>query len=388
MDAFTFFQQLFSNIIQQRGQPLPRCYMDRLATNISTTFSRPYRVLHIIPNLETGGTEWNLYRICTNLNPHEFQQHVMTIGNPGALYPQFQDAGVYVVSLNIHPPLPHWHNLRSLLHELRTFQPDVVVGWLYHGNFLAFIISLWCQCSLIWNIRQCLPQGYQDKRGTRFLLRLNAWISRFPQAIVYNSTTSARQHEQLGYCSHHTQIVPNSTDSHVFFPDPTAYTRMRDWLKLTPQTRLVGMIARYHPVKGHELFFQAAAIALATFPDLHFVLVGKDVTFANPALQKLAKDYAIPEQQLHLLGEQPLPIVAQITQALDIATSCSLAEAQSNVILEALACQVPCIVTDVGESASLVQNPAWVVPVGNPHAMAQAWIQELIRKNMSKKIVW
>ncbi len=62
--------------------------------------------------------------------------------------------------------------------------------------------------------------------------------------------------------------------------------------------------------------------------------------------------------------------MARLTASFDIAVSSSCGESFSNAIGEAMACEVPCVVTDVGESAKIVGDTGLVVAAQNPEALA------------------
>jgi glycosyltransferase involved in cell wall biosynthesis len=116
--------------------------------------------------------------------------------------------------------------------------------------------------------------------------------------------------------------------------------------------------------------------------ETYFVLTGRDVTFDNPVLHE-AIDAGDLHGRVHLLGERvDMP---RVTAALDIATSSSrYGESFPNVIGEAMACGVPCVVTDVGDSAHIVGDTGRVVPIKNAPALAAAW-QELLNLSPERR---
>ena len=66
--------------------------------------------------------------------------------------------------------------------------------------------------------------------------------------------------------------------------------------------------------------------------------------------------------------------IPRLTAALDIATSSSVGEAFSNAIGEAMACAVPCAVTDVGDSAWIVGDTGRVARPADAEALAKSWL--------------
>src|ERR1019366_290954 len=78
----------------------------------------------------------------------------------------------------------------------------------------------------------------------------------------------------------------------------------------------------------------------------------------------------------HLLGERG--DTARLSASLDIgALSSAYGEAFPNVLGEMMACGVPCVATDVGDSGVIIADTGRLVPIRNPQALVSAW-EELI----------
>ena len=169
-------------------------------------------------------------------------------------------------------------------------------------------------------------------------------------------------------------VIPNGFDTDRFRPDPESRNRIREDLGLSPATRLVGMVARYHPVKDHAGFLRAAALLAGREPDVHFLLTGAGVTGDNRELVDLVRSLDLAAC-CHLLGERN--DIPAVTAALDVAALTSLSEGFPNVVGEAMACGVPVAATAVGEAPELLDLIGAVVPCGDPERMAASWQQLL-----------
>jgi glycosyltransferase involved in cell wall biosynthesis len=143
----------------------------------------------------------------------------------------------------------------------------------------------------------------------------------------------------------------------------------------------MGLIGRFDPLKDHRCFLKAGAKLLSNKREGFFLLAGREVNWQNRHLKQFIEKLGMSEK-VFLLGERH--DIPRITAALDIATCSSLAEGFPNVIGEAMSCGVPCVVTDVGDSAWLVGDSGIVVPPRNHEALCEAWLK-LIEMGSAKR---
>ncbi len=116
----------------------------------------------------------------------------------------------------------------------------------------------------------------------------------------------------------------------------------------------MGQVARFDAQKDQQNFVNAIARTIGESAKVQAVMIGANIDSQNPELNQWI--LASGEQQhFHLLGERA--DIPELTAALDIACSSSLGESFPNAIGEAMACAIPCVVTNVGDSAELVGNP-------------------------------
>lgn len=330
------------------------------------------KVLFVTTGLATGGAEKMLAKLLSRLHGRAIDAGVVSLMGRGAVSTEIEALGVPVWHLGLDAPWRLPMASVELARIVRRFGPGVIQGWMYHGNLAAFLACVVAPASprLCWGIRQSLYDLAREKPGTRVMIRLGAHLSSRAEAIVYNSEAARRQHESFGYAASRALVIDNGFDSNRFHPDTDACRAVRGELGLAPETIIVGLIARYHPMKGHKIFLQAASMLAERMSSVHFLLVGRGVVAENSSL---APWFSLPVLQgrVHLLGErQDIP---RITAALDIASSSSWGEAFPNAVGEAMACGVPVVATDVGDVRRIVGEAGLVVPVGDAEALASAW---------------
>ncbi len=301
----------------------------------------------------------------------------------GTIGKQIKSLGVPVYCLGMKRSFPSPSAILKLTYLLRSIQPDIIQGWMYHGNLLSLIASklIRSQLPLIWNIRQSLYSLTYEKPMTRMVIRCGALLSDQATRILYNSSTGAEHHEGIGYKSDKSFIIPNGFDIDVFAPSTDARYSVREELGLDADTPLVGLIGRYHAMKDHGTFLKAAAQLHRRFPAVNFLLAGTDVAPQNKQLMTLIREGELFDN-VHLLGERH--DIPRLTAALDCAALSSFAEGFPNVVGEAMSCGVPCVVTDVGDAAWVVGDTGIVVPPRNPDDFASA-LGELVEMGPERR---
>jgi len=350
------------------------------------TDSGQLRVLHVITGLGTGGAEMMLIKLLAAM-PSTVSSKVVVLMNRGALSGKAESLGVEVEYLGIgQGRLPNPRAVLRMVSISRRFAPGVIQGWMYHGNLAALLIrSFACRrAKLFWNIRQTLYDLSREKRLTRWLIGLGARLSSVADRIVYNSEVSAQQHEEQGYATGRRVVIPNGFDTQLFSPQPALRALVRKEFGLSADTPLIGQIARYHPMKGHRLFLESAAVLAKQFPRVRFLLVGHGVTKDNPLLMEPLGALGLGDRVL-LAGERG--DIPRLMASMDIVVSASeWGEGFPNVLGEAMASGVPCVATDVGDSAEVVGDCGRTVAAGDSKAFAAA-LSELLAMNVAQRSV-
>lgn len=346
------------------------------------------KLLFIITGLSTGGAEMMLYKLLDRINREQFDPFVISLTYEGEsqISQRISDSDIPIYLLNINSKKEILQAIWRLINLVRKIQPDIIQGWMYHANLAAQFASLLTFQSVptVWNIRHSVYSLKYEKSTTATIIKLLAKMSSFPKNIIYVSHISAKQHEKLGYQDSKSVVIPNGFDTEVFTPSINARNGLRRELGLTENAIVIGLIARYHPMKDHDNFLSAATLLLKKFPDIHFVLVGTGVKKENSGIVSLLSDFKLTDDpHFHFLGERQ--DISKITAGFDIASLVSAwGEGFPNVVGEAMSCGVPCVVTDVGDSAWIVGETGKVVPPKDPEKLAQVW-QEMIELGQEKR---
>ena len=325
------------------------------------------RVVHLITTLAIGGAEQMLVKLLRAMDRGEFEPTVVTLVNDGALIEVIRDMGIEVRSLDLRRGEVSTRALRRLITILRAARPDVVQSWMYHANVAASMARPWLprRTGVAWNIRQSLYDISKERFLTQAVIRSGRLLAPHVDALVNNSRVSREQHARIGYVNMRSLVIPNGFEVDSFRPDPAARASFRSELGLDDDAVLVGVVARVHPSKDHANFLRAAELAAARDPRLVFLCAGRGTDSHGRCREALRGPL---RGRLRLLGERV--DVPRVMAGLDMLVSSSKTEGCPNAVGEGMACGLPVIGTDIGDTRDVIADAGRVVPCGDASALA------------------
>lgn len=289
----------------------------------------------------------------------------------GQLRKQLDDLGILVISLEKKSRWDLWGFLLRLFRLVNELRPTVVHAYLGTANILAALLKLLIpEIHVVWGVRASNMELQQYGWLDRLLFAIECRLSRFADLIIVNSKAGRDYADGQGFSTERMVVIPNGIDTERFSPNVDLRQSLRDEWEVGKEQTLVGMVGRLDPMKDHETFIRAAALFSVGQGDVRFVCVGHGPEAYRDHLATVAK-WLNADRAIIWAG--PRDDMTTVYNAMDVVvSSSSFGEGFPNVIGEAMACGVPCVVTDVGDAKDIVGETGMVVPPKDPAALASA----------------
>jgi glycosyltransferase involved in cell wall biosynthesis len=329
-------------------------------------------------SLDIGGAERQLVQLALGLDRRGYKVTVGLFYCGGVLDRELTERGIPIVDLGKRGRWDFLGFLLRLRAALRAARPDLVYSFLGDANILAAAVRPFVPRSrLLWSLRA----SNVDLGRYGWASRAGYWIeralARSPDLIVSNSRAGLEHAVRHGFPRERIVVVPNGIDTGRFRPDASARRAARERWGLGENEVAIGILARIQPMKDHPTFLRAAAAIAAKRPAVRFLCIGEGPDDYRRGLEALAAELGLAGR---LLWPGPAADPVPALNGLDIlCSSSSDGEGFSNSVAEAMACGRLCVVTDVGDSATVVGDAGWVVPPRNPAALASALLEALDR---------
>ncbi|BBO33513.1 glycosyltransferase [Lacipirellula parvula] len=296
--------------------------------------SKPLRVLFLLTSMPVGGAETLLVNLVRRLDRKRFAPEIVCLKEPGPL------GEMLAAEMPVH------HDLLACKYDVRILprlwslmrrpQADAVVtvgagDKMFWGRLAAYLAGVPVVASALHST------GWPDGVG-----RLNRMLTRITDAFIGVADAHAVhlvQNERFPTAKVNT--IYNGVDCERFSPQDA--TPIRNELGIAADAPVVGILAALRPEKNHELFLHGAAAIRQTLQAAQFIVVG-DGPKRNE-LQMLAKKLGLAEA-VHFVGSRS--DVPALLAACSVVALTSHNEASPVSILEALACGVPVVASNVG----------------------------------------
>jgi len=317
-----------------------------------------------------------LVRLLEGMDRKRFDNTVVSLLRIDTFAPQLHRLGIRTETLDIRGGTTVISSMPRLVRLIKDVRPDLVQTWMYHSNLLGLVANRFAgNAPLSWSVHASELDFSSYSLGLKLLFRLGARLASIPNATVFTSYPAQQWHESLGFKPRRWQYIPAGVDTSIFRPDSNARARLRSELGLPLDQLIVGIVGRFHAQKDYPTFLHAFAELCRVVSKAHAVMVGVNITPANRELVQLAQHLGIGDR-VHMLGLRS--DTQSILAGLDLFVLASaFGEACPTVLIEAMACGVPCVATDVGDSARIVGDTGKIVPTRNPSALAAACAEVL-----------
>ncbi len=344
----------------------------------------PRRILYLQSTSEIGGSDISLLRIIEKLDRARFQPCVVLphdgplveslrkLGadvfiEPAMLKLTTRRGGLYIIRYALNWPRAVC-KLRALILREKI---DLVHTNTLH-NLYGFAAARLAHRPHFWHIREIVMQSGLVKSVELFLARRYS-----TRIIVTSDAVGAMFRDDAGNYPSHLRKIPNSIDTELYHPRNDG-RRIRNDVKLSMETPLIGLVCRLDQWKGVDTFLQAAKICHDQFPSVRFAVVGGPIvgqeSYADElkSLSKTLGLYAIVHFTDWRYHPEDMPAVHA---ALDILVLASRwPEPFGLVLLEAMATAKPIVATNHGGPTEICVDgqTALLVPPENPEKMAEA----------------
>lgn len=344
-------------------------------------FPNKKRVLFLITGLGRGGAEAQLTQLALRLRARGWEVKVVSIIPPQAYEEMLHAAGIPVISLGVRTKIPTLKPVVRLGGEIRRWRPQIIHAHMVHANLLARIVRLLAPVPvLICTVHSIDEEG----RVREYFYRLTDSLCDLTTQV--SSAGLKRYVHQGAVPRHKIQYIPNGIDVSRFRPNDKTRIALRE--KLGLQGRFVWLaVGRFYPAKDYPTMLRAFAEVSRKSHEAILLVVGEGPL--RPAIEGLARDLQVQEKVRFLGVRQD---VAELMNVADAYVMSSAWEGMPMVLLEASACGLPIVATNVGGNSEVIVEgeTGFLVVPQDPGALTQAMLRimrlpKTARRQMGQK---
>lgn len=306
------------------------------------------KIVFITPSIGVGGAERQLALLARGLQKKNFRPSIISLSDQADYLSDFDHLDTHICP--IERGLTLAKGLCHLRKKLLLLSPSIVQGWMYAGNIAASIASI----NVCRNIFHSIRASNMDASRYGLQIWINSKLSYFSSATIANSQKGLDYHLEKGFCKNRLQLIRNGVDDTYFVPRPALRNSTRQELGLREEDYVVLHVARLDPMKAHDWVMSAAK----SCPHIKFISIGLGTN-----------QLEVPKNVICLgMKKDMVPFY----NASDCLVSWShYGEGFPNVIVEAMACGLPVIANNVGDSWHLLGDTGLKSVAQTPSELAK-----------------
>jgi len=321
------------------------------------------RVVMLTTNLARGGAETQVAHLAMALRRRGFEVSVVSLLRPTAFAQELAASSVHVLSLGMRPGSANPLGFARLAAALVKLRPQVLHAHMFHANLMARSVHLIAPVPVVISTLHSIAESRRESSGTRLRDWAYRITGRLSDVTVCVSQAVAERHAAARAVSRRRiRVIPNGVDTARFRPDPAGREGLRQALKIGDGFAwlAVGRLIwkKDYPTMLRSMAAQRRGVLL--------------IAGAGPLDAELRTLAAELGANVRFLG--PREDIPQLMNACDGLLLSSAVEGLPMVLLEAAACGLPCVATDVGgvREAVLDGRTGYVVPAADASAFGLA----------------
>jgi len=323
-------------------------------------------ILHIINGLGNGGAERVLYTLCKadTLNKH----YVISLTNKGVYAELLISSGIVVKTMNMKNPLGFLSSMIRIFHVIKKINPDIVQTWMPYSDLIGGVIARASGVKEIyWGVHLANIDLLPVK--TKFVVRICSKLSYFlPMKIICCAESSRVALDSAGYDRSKMEVINNGYDE-LYYQNTGKNLKKSDLFpSMTEESVILGSVTRWDIYKDIPNLLKSLKDLVNCDIDFKCILVGCEIDKDNVSLLELLNELNLEEHVILLGARSDIPV---ILRTIDIFVLSSASEAFPNVIVESMLCGTPCVATDVGDVAKIIDRYGWIVPPLNSSELSR-----------------
>lgn len=320
----------------------------------------------LIPSCEIGGAERQFTELGKAIDKSKWNVLILVMYDKGGYFLEHGIEGVTLLNLKKTSALSFIIRLARILRQKKVV---ILHAYLLTAQLYAILCKmffLW-RGRLVFGIRDSMRIFYHKKVKDIVCNVAVYGFSFLVDKYIFNSNAGMRA--KSGHIpSRKIKLIYNGIDTDMFRPNSAEQNFLRNQLGISREVSIVGIVGNITVYKDYPNFIEAAKIVAAQCEHVVFVVIGEDSSSLGERVKALVRS-SILKDQFYFMGSRR--DLERLLPGMDIVCSSSETEGFSNAICEAMACAVPCVVTDVGDSKVIVGSSGIVVPPANPEKLAQ-----------------